>query len=205
MAFNQRGWTQYKLGKLDEAIHDFDLAIRNAPKLSIVYNNRAICYTDQAKYKLAIKDLDRCISLNPISAVAYTNRGTAHMATKSYDKASKDFLKAVKLSPKLADAANGLGWFLATCPDEKFRNGKDAVENANRACELSKWKEWSYIDTLASAHAEVGEFGKAIEMANRALKLAPESETTECKERLALFESKKPFRSEVGKAANTKG
>ena len=41
-------------------------------------------------------------------------------------------------------------WFLATCPKAEFRNGKSAVEDATRACELTGWKEANNIDIVRS-------------------------------------------------------
>ena len=205
LAYNQRGWTLYKTDKLDEAIYDFDKAIRFAPNLSIVFNNRGVCYHDQGEYKSALKDLNRAVALNSGSAVAYTNRGTTQMALKNYKKAKYDLSKAVKLAPKLADASNALGWFLATCPDQQFRDGKAAVTHAMKACENSQWKDWSYIDTLAAANAESGNFDKAIEMANKAIEIAPKEEVDDCKDRLAMFEAKKAYRSDFGKSAVKRG
>ena len=204
MAYNQRGWTNYRLDKLTDAIHDFDLAVRFAPSLSIAYSNRGFCYKDQKKYNLAIKDFNRAIRLNPESAIAFLNRGEAYLIKKKYKNAKSDFEKAFKLSPTLADAANGLGWLLATCPKDQFRDASTAIEFAQKACELSKWKNWSYMDTLAAAFAEKGDFEKAIEMESKALEMAPEEEKSQCQQRLALYKGKKPFRSEFGKEASEK-
>ena len=204
LAYNQRGWTNFKLGKYEDAIVDFDLAIRFAPTLSLVFNNRGICYTELQKYDLAIKDFNRAVALNSKSAVAFSNRGAAFMGKKNYKKAQSDFENAIKLSPKLADAANVFGWFLATCPNENFRNGEKAIEHAKKACELSNWKEWSYLDTLAAAHAEKGDFAKAVELETKAIAMAPEEGKSECEERLALYKQQKPYRSEFGKASSEK-
>ncbi len=46
-------------------------------------------------------------------------------------------------------ALNSLAWLRATCPENEIREGKEAVELALRACELSEWRDWGMIDTLA--------------------------------------------------------
>ena len=204
LAFNQSGWTKYKMGKLDEALFDFDQGIRYAPRLSILFSNRGICFTDQGNYKKAIRDLDRSLALNPRSAVTLMNRGAAHMANKEYKKAIADLKKAVKLAPKLTDANNAIGWFLATCSEESFRNGKKAKKHGETACELSKWKEWTFIDTLAAAEAELGNFDEAVEMQQKAIQVAPEDSQADCRKRLELYQSKQPFRSEFGKVAENR-
>lgn len=176
LAFNQRGWVNYKLGNKDEAIFDFNQAIRYNPRLAMAYSNRGVCYTDSGDYLQALKDLNRSIRLNPNSAVAYTNRGAAYMASGKYAQAEADLRKAVKMAPRLSDAANALAWFLATCPDDQHRDGEDAKQLAEKACELAQWNEWSYLDTLAAAEAELGNFAKAIEQQGNALEKAPESD-----------------------------
>ena len=51
----------------------------------------------------------------------------------------------------------------ATCPDDKYRDGKKAVENASKAYQLDDGKHWHCLGTLAAAYAESGDFEKAKE------------------------------------------
>jgi hypothetical protein len=69
---------------------------------------------------------------------------------KDYQKAVELFRKAVKQGPS-PNAFNDFAWFLATCPDQSQRKGKDAVFYANKACQLSGWKDANFIGTLAAA------------------------------------------------------
>jgi tetratricopeptide (TPR) repeat protein len=95
-------------------------------------------------------------------------------------------------------ANDDLAWFLATCPDEHFRNGNEAVSAAKKACELSQWQSFGCYDTLAVAHAEAGDFDQAVKYEKQALNdslIAPK-EKQEREKRLALFEQRKPFREQ---------
>ncbi len=89
---------------------------------------------------------------------------------------------------------NGLSWILATSSNDKIRNGERAVELATRACELTEWENDGFLDTLASAYAEAGDFDSAIEYQTKALKLAEEKNTEEYRKRLKLFRGRKPYR-----------
>ena len=119
-------------------------------------------------------------------------------------KPKQDLEKSVELSPKLPDGLNSLAWFLATCPDEEFRNGELAVEYAELACELTNWKDWSFMESLSAAQAEVGDFAAAIETAKKAQALAPAQNQSELDERIELFKSDKAFRSQEGKSSESR-
>ncbi len=117
-------------------------------------------------------------------------RARAYVALRDYGKAKADYLQAIEelnppgtskpladaeeldsqgeLVPLLCEAAK----FLTMCDDDKIRNGQDAVQLAERACELSKWKSDLAIATLAGAFAEVGEFEKAVTTQRKAIAAA---------------------------------
>ena len=86
-------------------------------------------------------------------------------------------------------------WILATCSDAKYRNGASAVESAKVACELSDWKQPSFLDTLAAAFAEAGDFESATKWQSKAIDLATDAaEKQELQTRLKLYRDRKPYR-----------
>jgi TPR repeat protein len=50
-----------------------------------------------------------------------------------------------------------LAQLLGACPEESLRNGKEAVEIARKACELTEWKQWRAITALAAALYQDGD------------------------------------------------
>ena len=103
----------------------------------------------------------------------------------------------------ISDVANTVAWFLGTCPDEDYRSGKKAVEMAETVCKETEWENASFIDTLAAAYAEQGEFEKAVETQEKAVKLAEGDNLDSYKERLAMYKEEKPFFSKAGKSAES--
>ena len=73
------------------------------------------------------------------------------------------------------------------------------MEAATEACELSKWKNTDYIDTLAAAYAEAGDFDAAVKWQTKAIELGsfdPKLKQTS-QERLELYRAHKPCREEA--------
>ena len=109
----------------------------------------------------AIVDYNMVIRLDPENAEAYSRRARAWQALKAYAKAVADLDLAIQLDSKEAIPYERLAWIRATCPVERFRDGKNAVKAATRACELTEWKDASCLSALAAAHAEAGDFVSA--------------------------------------------
>jgi tetratricopeptide (TPR) repeat protein len=111
------------------------------------------------------------------------------------DRALSDYAEAIRLDPKRASAINNRAWLLATSKVDRCRNGKVAVEEATKACELTGWKNPGYIDTLSCAYAEIGDFGQAIRWQKKALEDPSyrQDEGENAITKLALFGDQKPF------------
>ena len=156
---------------------------------------------ESKNYDDAIADfttcIDRALERTPQQAeVAYRNRAMAYSRKKEFGKAAADYAKVVEINPESPVGQNGLAWLLCTAPDAKVRDGKRAVEAATKACELTNYKNGGYLDTLAAAYAEIGEFDKAVEWQEKALKAGdiPVKDLDAARKRLELFKQKKPYR-----------
>jgi len=138
--------------------------------------------------------------LNPEDAQAFYNRGTASLKNGNTDNAINDFNKAIELDPSYALAYYRIAWLRATCPNSKYRDGNDAVFKASKACELTQWKHWHFLETLAAGYAEQGDFEKAIKWQAAAIELAAtESEKKDSNARFEIYKAGKPYRDELRK------
>lgn len=102
--------------------------------------------------------------------------------------------KGAAPSDKTAKELNGKAWELATAAEAKDRDGAKAVELATRACALDGHKTATYLDTLAAAYAEVGDFAQAVKWQTRAIELNRlNTDINDFQARLGLYTRKKPY------------
>jgi tetratricopeptide (TPR) repeat protein len=180
------------------ALSDLKECLLLQPAFGAAYYSRARIYFNSGNFAEAVTNCNESLRVGAqeVRSVTIRLRGHAYGALGEFDKAASDFEEAVRLEPDNADAHNALAWLRATSPVANERNGKQAVLEAVRACELSKWSSWEIIDTLATAHAEVGDFKKAMACERQALQMVTNKEDEkELYDRLLLFEDHKPFRA----------
>lgn len=183
-----------------KALADCNEAIRLDPKNADAYLCRGDIRQDTKDFAKAIDDYTEVIRLRPRYAEAFTSRGEAWQGKKEFAKAMDDFTKAIQLDPKEPAAYNNRAWLRATAVDAKLRDGPQAKADARKAVELGGPDKWAWLDTLAAAHAECGEFAEAIKVQKECLAMMAKEKDlekellAEAKQRLSLYEQKKPYR-----------
>ena len=196
-AYNSRGFVYSYRANYDLAISDLNKAIELEPGYAEAYNNRGISYGRKGELDRAIGDFNMAIKLNSRDARAYSNRGLAYLAKGDYKRAIRDFDQAIAINPASAPAYNNLAWILATHKDSKVRDGARAVQLAEKACELTGYKDPTNLDTLAAAYAQLGQFDKAVETAKKAMQIARaaknEKLAKDIQKNLELYEAKRPY------------
>jgi tetratricopeptide (TPR) repeat protein len=194
-AFANRGLTWIYQGKPDKSLSDLDEAIRLNPRDAMATSNRGFAWYTKGNLDRAFADYDQAIRLDSTLAQSFDFRGLAWKVRGNYERSIADLREAIRLDPNRPSALNNLAWLEATCTVPQYRDGKQAVVHAARACELSGWKNVNRLLTLAAAYAEVGDFPNAIKWTERATELSP-SESGALRESLKLFKAGKPYRDE---------
>jgi tetratricopeptide (TPR) repeat protein len=195
-----------KKRRFDLAMRDLTAAIAADPKFAMAYGMRGDLSFAMLNFPRAIADMTEAIKLDPTDAHSYFIRARAYnksagtssgpgtrTAEEDYLAAVRDLKQAVKLDPKLADGFNQLAWLQATCPEVKARDGRSAVANALKACDLAAYKNAGYLDTLAAAYAEAGDFDNAVTWQYGAIELAAQSNKPAMQQRAKAYEQRQPF------------
>jgi serine/threonine-protein kinase len=188
------------------ALDDFEGAIGDCDKASSLMPNVVQCHELRGsalmrlgQFDAALANFDEAVRLAPSSASPLNHRASVHYLKQDYAAAVRDHMEALKRDPRSAGTFNQLAWIWATCPDPDIRNGERAKECATRACELTEWTEPGFLDTLAAAYAECGEFDDAVRWQEKAAESAEApARAAEYQTRLERYHSRKPFRAAGG-------
>ncbi|MGD0744803.1 MAG: hypothetical protein ABSA45_06575 [Verrucomicrobiota bacterium] len=123
--------------------------------------------------------------------------GTIAMTNGQDSAAISYYERAIALNTNSASALNNLALLRATASNPQLRNGQEAVRLAERACQLTQYKEASHIRTLAAAYAEAGRFDDAVATLQKARAMALAQGQNEFAEQdehiLELFKSGQAF------------
>jgi Flp pilus assembly protein TadD len=141
------------------------------------------------------------LSANPrgqlLSALARVIRKQGKLAEA--DALLLEVLAAYRQQADLGEigAQNELAWLLATHADPEVRDGRAAVQYAEKAVAAARPTNPSYLNTLAAAYAEASNFTKAVTVQKEAMALLrTEAERNDYVSRLKLYEANTPCRME---------
>ena len=194
--FKPRGQAYYWKRDYTNAMTDLTKALTFRTNDPEIYDDRGGAYLSIKELDKAADDFNAALRLDPEDIVGLYNQGRLYYRNGLYTNAIRDLQKVIKLRPKAYGAYNLLAWLLATCPNDEIRDGKKAVELATKACELSKWKNYADVDTLAAAYAETGDFDQALKYQKQAVNMdgIPASNLTNIQSRIELYRQHKPYR-----------
>ena len=193
-----RGMANNARERWDDAIRDFDKAIMIDSTVGSTFAYRGYSYSRKGNFEKSMEDFSEAIRLDPNDVTSFATRGSSYFEHGDYAKAFDDLREALSLEPNNPEALNDIAWCLAICPDQSFRNSKQAVEYATKSCEFTKWKEGRTIDTLAAACADAGDFDQAVKYEKQAMTMPDMSDKdrAEAQERVDLYQQQKPYREQ---------
>lgn len=101
-AYYNRGIAKMELGRFQDAIADYDRAIKIMPDFALAYNNRGVAKYELGRFEDAIADYNKAIKIMPDFAPAYYNRGAAKEKLGDKEGAKEDMKMYRQLSRRAA-------------------------------------------------------------------------------------------------------
>ncbi len=169
-------------------------AIAIDPSKEDAYVFRAAITSRDWDVHQAFADIDSAIRANPANGESYEMRAAMRYGKQNYSAAIADMHTSVKLKSEDPEIHERLALMLASCPEAGISRGPEAVAEATRACELSRWKSPTALDALAEAEAEAGHYLAAAGHQENAIALLPDNDEREIHYRrsLARYRDHKP-------------
>jgi len=195
---NNLGNALLRKGELDEAIVLFQKALQIKPDYVEAHINLGNALFEKGRLPEAIRHFERALAIRPDNPSVEMYLANAWSRQGQFEQAIAHYQTALKLQPNNAAFLNNLAWLLATCPEARFRNGQQAVQLAEQACQLTDFQKPQLIGTLAAAYAEAGRFDDAVAASEKAhdlaLALGQQTLARKNQELLQLFKKHQPYR-----------
>jgi arylsulfatase A-like enzyme/Tfp pilus assembly protein PilF len=188
-----------RLGRPEDAIKCYDLVLRLNPDNAEAHSDLGAVLIATGRIGEAVEHLSAALKLQPEYPDAEFNMARACTLRGDFEQAAGHYRQALRLEPNRLNALNALAWLLATREGVNASHPDEAIELAERACELTGYREPAIVDTLAAAYASVGRFPDAITAAQKALDAATARNQTELADsiadRLKLYQAGQPYRA----------
>lgn len=160
----------WRSGRLEEAQDALGQCLSIDPKNAPAYSARAGLNHWLGRHREALEDISRALSLRPDHIGDLHNRAVVLASLGRQAEAIREYESVLSREPSSAGTLNNLAWLLATADDPALRDCRRAIDCARRAVEATRNPAW--LDTLAAAHAECGDFDSAVKIETEALKLS---------------------------------
>lgn len=196
LAHNERGLEQFGKGRLEQAVKEYNEAIRAYPSLAAAHNNLGSAHFAAARFEEAAASFRRAAELEPNYGQAHFNLALTHLklgrereadaalqaAVRAYYTAGDEHFKAgrlkeaeesyrgmLQIDPEYAPALLRLG---LVCNDA--RRFEEAAGFLRRAAQRQPSNPFAH-EGLAEALYNLNRHEEAAAAADRALKLTPDS------------------------------
>ena len=168
LLFSNLGTIERNLGKLDEALTNYDLALSIAPNSSTILHNRASLLIEMDSVKRALKDYEKLVELDDKDCVAHNFIGMIALEFGNFDLAKESFQKVLKVESGNMDSKRGLALLYKL--NSQYN---DAILLYNEIIKKEN-KQSNYLNR-AECYIAKSEFTKAQQDLSEAQKLDPKS------------------------------
>jgi len=158
-------------GMTDRALHHYRRALAVEPGFAQAHVSLAYLLLEQGEVDDALHHLGAYLRIRPDDGPMQQSMGQQLFEAGRYAESAEHYRRALALMPDDPRCLNGLAWLLTGQDDASSAKPQEAVTLARRAADLTDYGDARILDTLAVALAGTGEFGEALAVERRALRL----------------------------------
>jgi tetratricopeptide (TPR) repeat protein len=158
-------------GQIDAAIDHYERALRLRDGNVGAHYGLGRALAGKRRIDEAIFHFQKALSIQPDNTAASNDLGVMFASKGEIRNAIAAWRQTLSFDPDNSDAANDVAWVLATAADSDLRDGREALELAQRALRAGG-ENAVVLRTLAAAQAENGQFAEAIATCQRGEELA---------------------------------
>jgi tetratricopeptide (TPR) repeat protein len=150
-------------GKYPEALAQFQEAIRLRPSNAEAHNDAALTLLKTGRRADAIRLFQQSLQIRATTGAA-RNLAAALLMNGEPAKAAQVYRIAMQIDPGDLQDQRALAWLLATHPDDRIRDGRQAVALSEQIVNATNGELPLFLLTLAASLAEAGDFDRAVEI-----------------------------------------
>jgi tetratricopeptide (TPR) repeat protein len=192
-------------GDADGALRQVDEAVRLDPDSAVAHHQRGVLLAEGGAWPEAAAALGRAARVDPGNVWYHCDLAQALTGAGETEAARAEYRKASDFDPDWPQEANEEAWALATSARTLPPESRLALRRARQACQATDERVPAFLDTLAAAHANLGQFDEASAAARQALAVASTAQqpalAVQIRQRLRLYEDHQPVRQAAGRPA----
>lgn len=159
------GTIQRNLGKLEEALLSYDVAVQKYPNAPFPRHNRAALYCEMERFDDAMKDYNTILLIDDKDIEALYRRGLLNLNNKNLFAAEEDFEKIIELEPTNLSGKAGLAMIMKRRgewePAEKVYSELISEHKANADLYINRAECYLQLKKLARCSDDIA---KALEL-----------------------------------------
>ncbi|MBE9207125.1 RNA polymerase sigma factor RpoD [Nostoc sp. LEGE 06077] len=167
LAYFYRGFIRSNLGEMQEAIGNYNQALKINPGFAEAYFHRGIALFCLKDLHRAIEDYNYTLRIYPDIAEVYSRRGFAHYSLGNYQAALEDYSQALKINSE-----NAITYYYRGLVYETLSDYVKALEDYNQVLEINPEFTETYYKR-GSIHYNLGNYQQALEDLNKLLRINP--------------------------------
>jgi len=168
LLFNISGACYAGLGRLDDAIRSYKIAISIKPDYAKAHFNLAGSFQDLGQLDSAVKSYEKTLEIDPDYAEAHNNLGNVFKELKKNDDAVQSYEKALVINPGYVEAQYSLGLTL-----QDIGQFEAAIKYYKMVLTIKPEFADAY-NNLGIAYLDLDQLDEAVKSYNSAINLKPD-------------------------------